>query len=86
MTATVDKTGKLLFGSRVVSVSGTTGSYDVRSDRSVVGCNYQATPFTVASAVVVSAGLVTGTVNTILVKTSVNGAASPATFYLCVTC
>lgn len=86
MTATVDKTGKLLFGSRVLSVSGSAGSYDVRFDRGLVGCNYQATPFTVSSAVVVSTGLVTGTTNTILVKTTVNGAATPATFYLSVNC
>jgi hypothetical protein len=77
MTATADKTGKLLLGSRVVSVSGTTGAYDVRFDRGVVGCNYQATAFTVSTALVVSAALVTGTTTTILVRTTVNGTATP---------
>ena len=86
MLATVDKTGKLLFGSRVVSVAGSAGAYDIRFDRSLAACNYQATPFTASTAIVVTAGLVTGTTNTILVKTTVNGAATAATFYLSVSC
>jgi hypothetical protein len=86
MTATVNSNGTLLFGSRVVSVAGTSGQYDVQFDRSVVGCNYQATPFVTGSALVVSVGRLSSTDDTILVDTEVGGTLTAAIFYLAVTC
>ncbi len=86
MVATVNSDGTLLFGSRVVAVSGSGGQYDVQFDRSVVGCDYQATPFVTGSAVIVSAGRLTATTDTILVDTTVGGTLTAAIFYLAVTC
>ena len=86
MTATVNSDGTLLFGSRVASVSGSAGQYDVQFDRSVVGCNYQATPFVTGSTVIVSAGRLSSTDDTILVDTTVGGTLTATIFYLSVTC
>jgi hypothetical protein len=86
MAATVNSDGTLLFGSRVVSVTGSSGQYDVQFDRSVVGCNYQATPFITGSALTVSVGRLSSTTDTILVDTEVAGTLTPAIFYLAVTC
>jgi hypothetical protein len=86
MTATVNSNGTLLFGSRVVAVSGGSGQYDVQFDRSIEGCNYQATPFVTGSALVVSVGRLSTTDDTVLVDTEVGGTLTAAIFYLAVTC
>jgi hypothetical protein len=86
MVATVNSDGTLLFGSRVVAVSGSGGQYDVQFDRSILGCNYQATPFVTGAAVIVSVGRLSTTEDTLLVDTTVAGTLTPAIFYLAVTC
>jgi hypothetical protein len=86
MTATVNSDGTLLFGSRVVSVTGTTGEYDVQFDRNITGCNYQVSPFVTSSAVIASVGRLDTTTDTLLVETTVGGTLTPEIFYVMVTC
>jgi hypothetical protein len=86
MTATVLSTGAIVASSRVLSVTGSAGQYDVQFDRSVVGCNYQASLFITGQNVVISVGRLSTSTDTLLVETTISGTLTAETFYVSVTC